>query len=234
MDIKTISFILFDSFLTGFYFALPFWIIRFIYQTPIKKISAFLFVILYSCSLSFILTYLAYGYYDTSVMILPYLWILVSFYFLTARDPLFIPNRKKLKVEKLAREENIQLPFFRSSREKLFLSISIILLIGCLSLAYHAFYLEQEIASLESTVYYYEYSMQDESQVTEYVSDKQKEKAEFLDEHVAIIGDNDRYYHSYGCPNCTAPFLVLNFNAAVGYGYEPCPICKPHKAVNYI
>ena len=50
----------------------------------------------------------------------------------------------------------------------------------------------------------------------------------FYHNHAVIILDNQPYYHSFGCSSL--PLLdnkrILNIEAAIDYGYEPCPECQ--------
>lgn len=60
------------------------------------------------------------------------------------------------------------------------------------------------------------------NQVSEFTSE-----IEFIDEYVVFIEDDGTdYYHHYDCNRFIgASFWVLNVNAAIVDGYEPCPLC---------
>lgn len=56
-------------------------------------------------------------------------------------------------------------------------------------------------------------------------SDIYKEKADFLDEHIAIILEDGNYYHTYDCDYFTGSFWAYNTENAENEGYKPCPHC---------
>jgi len=55
-----------------------------------------------------------------------------------------------------------------------------------------------------------------------------KDKADFLDNEIAIVPDDGTYtYHKYGCLwlNKSSHFWAYNIEAAKAKGYKPCPYC---------
>lgn len=85
---------------------------------------------------------------------------------------------------------------------------------------------QANISELESEIQFIESSMED----LYYEGSAYMEKAFFMDDHVVIVPDDgSEVYHKYGCPNCDISmnsFWIYNTQAAISWGYTPCPYCN--------
>ncbi len=51
-------------------------------------------------------------------------------------------------------------------------------------------------------------------------------KADFTDQHIALIVPRTPYYHTYDCEEFDrSNFIAYNIKSAENRGYRPCPLC---------
>ena len=232
-------------------YVLPFWLFRTYRAKPANKIASIIFLLLYFCTVHVGINYFVYGYYKHASTP-PMLWFFVSAYFLTAKNPKFVPKKMDYSEseaeEKEPKEENEEIEielvdandphheqqtakkkFFRSNREKLLVGFIGLLLVGYFVSGYYfySYYqtMEKENASLQR-------KLDDYTEVMERRADygALKEKSDFIDAHAVFVGEDQYYYHTYDCPSRPNYFWIYNVNAAVGRGYHPCPTCEPPTA----
>lgn len=72
-------------------YLLPFYVFRFIYRKPLNKLLSLVIVLLYSVTANVIICFILYGYYLYGSYP-PYLWSILAYYFLVAKQPLFVPK----------------------------------------------------------------------------------------------------------------------------------------------
>lgn len=124
-------------------------------------------------------------------------------------------------------QQTVQKDAKKKKRNKSTIILSVFLclsLIGCGVLGYIAIrkanlvaFKSEVIKNKNNSIDYYENEV-----------DLLRERAEFLDNYVVIVGDNgSKYYHKYECGlwrSCDS-ILVYNEEAARQDGYKPCSIC---------
>ncbi|MBE7042810.1 MAG: hypothetical protein E7399_04865 [Ruminococcaceae bacterium] len=58
-------------------------------------------------------------------------------------------------------------------------------------------------------------------------------KADFTDNHIALIVPQTPYYHTYDCVEFDrSHFIAYNIKSAENRGYRPCPICHITETMN--
>lgn len=87
----------------------------------------------------------------------------------------------------------------------------------------------QKIEDQEDTISIYESDINDKlSKISalEQGNEELRDKTNFMDYYIVIVGADEKYYHKYGCPRLNkSTFLAFNIDAAKGEGYKPCPYC---------
>lgn len=84
-------YILISLLLTALFYWLPVFIFRLIYKKPIKnKLLALVICCVYFAVIHTILMYIIYGYVPSGTI--PWLWLILDYYYLIAKRPLFTPK----------------------------------------------------------------------------------------------------------------------------------------------
>lgn len=91
--------------------------------------------------------------------------------------------------------------------------------------------LKAELADKEQTISDQNILINDyETQLKDYegIDLNSIEKADFLDEYIVIIPEDDTHYHNYDCPEIADMDTFLAFNIAYAQyeGYTACPTCQ--------
>nr|DAU72916.1 MAG TPA: Metal binding domain of Ada [Caudoviricetes sp.] len=114
-----------------------------------------------------------------------------------------------------------------TKREKIISTVALILFGVCCILGYNIYSLQTNITAYQNKIQKYEKTLESRADYG-----LLKEKADFFDKHAVIVGEDKYYYHTYDCPSRPGYFWIYNTEAAVGYGYHPCPTCNPPKISN--
>lgn len=121
--------------------------------------------------------------------------------------------------------KNSRIPFFISLAVNVVLIIFFVLFVSAYENEYSS--LQAKYDSLNTK--YYNISKAAEQRLETITELKPyKEKADFLDAHIAFVVSDDAYaYHTYDChffQNCDS-FWAYNIEAAKSRGYAPCQVC---------
>lgn len=121
--------------------------------------------------------------------------------------------------------KNSRIPFFISLAVNVVLIIFFVLFVSAYENEYSS--LQAKYDSLNTK--YYNISKAAEQRLETITELKPyKEKADFLDAHIAFVVSDDAYaYHTYDChffQNCDS-FWAYNIEAARSKGYSPCEVC---------
>lgn len=133
---------------------------------------------------------------------------------------------KRVRISfKSKNSKNSRIPFFLSLAVNVVLIIFFVLFVSAYENEYSS--LQAKYDSLNTK--YYNISKAAEQRLETITELKPcKEKADFLDAHIAFVVSDDAYaYHTYDChffQNCDS-FWAYNIEAARSKGYSPCEVC---------
>lgn len=148
------------------------------------------------------------------------------------------PHNKKQKNKTIKTENK----FLLSPKTKniVIIVLSVTLVLSCVGLfAQNRYYkqissltneLNNQIELLNKKIVSQEKIIDEKSDMikeTENKNQENNEKLRFYEQYAVCVGENDKYFHKYGCIKFdSSSFYIFNKEAAEDQGYFPCPFCK--------
>lgn len=129
-----------------------------------------------------------------------------------------LPNKATKKVPNGSTIKNIALIVVSA-----LLITSFFINISCFVIG--GIYIAKRIEQFEEQGDKYQKLIQEQAKQIEQF-EEQEELLSFYEEYAVCVNDEKEFYHKYGCSFFdSSSFYIYNVNAAIYYGYEPCPFC---------